>query len=113
MQGYGLTESTGSVCRTRGQEETFHWGATGKLSGGFEAKIISPDTGDALPPGRQGELWIRGPSIMKGKETDKQEQIIKRILDFDTCVLLHYHHSLTTGTTGKEMDRISNSFFSK
>ena len=54
-----------------GQEETFHWGATGKLAGGFEAKIINPDTGDALPPGKQGELWIRGPSIMKGKETNK------------------------------------------
>ncbi|KAM3761232.1 hypothetical protein ACB098_01G252500 [Castanea mollissima] len=66
VQGYGLTETTGSVCRTVGQEETFHWGATGKLSGGFEAKIINPDTGDALPPGKQGELWIRGPSIMKG-----------------------------------------------
>ncbi|GMY05629.1 4-coumarate--coa ligase-like 9 [Fagus crenata] len=66
VQGYGLTESTGSVYRTVGSEEILHWGATGRLSGGFEAKIVDPDTSDALPPGKQGELWLRGPSIMKG-----------------------------------------------
>lgn len=48
-------------------EESVHWGATGRLSGGFEPKIVNPDTGNALPPGKQGELWLRGPSIMKGK----------------------------------------------
>ena len=68
MQGYGLTESTGGVYRTVGSEEILHWGATGRLSGGFEAKIVDPDTSDALLPGKQGELWLRGPSIMKGKE---------------------------------------------
>ncbi|KAL0017222.1 hypothetical protein SO802_004291 [Lithocarpus litseifolius] len=41
-------------------------GSTGRLSGGFEAKIVDPDTGHALPPCKQGELWIRGPTIMKG-----------------------------------------------
>ncbi|XP_075669222.1 4-coumarate--CoA ligase-like 9 [Castanea sativa] len=66
LQGYGLTESTGSAWRTVGQEESVHWGSTGRLSGGFEAKIVDPDTGHALPPCKQGELWIRGPTIMKG-----------------------------------------------
>lgn len=66
MQCYGLTESMG-VFRTWGAEESVHWGATGRLSGGFEPKIVNPDTGNALPPGKQGELWLRGPSIMKGK----------------------------------------------
>ena len=68
MQGYGLTESTGSAWRTVGQEESVHWGSTGRLSGGFEAKIVDPDTGHALPPCKQGELWIKGPTIMKGQE---------------------------------------------
>ena len=67
LQGYGLTESTGGVFRTWGAEESVHWGAAGKLSAGFEAKIVNPDTSDALPPGKQGELWIKGPAIMKGK----------------------------------------------
>lgn len=66
LQGYGLTESTGTAWRAVGQEESVHWGSTGRLSGGFEAKIVDPDTGHALPPCKQGELWIRGPTIMKG-----------------------------------------------
>lgn len=32
----------------------------------MEAKIVDPDTGEALPPGQKGELWLRGPSIMQG-----------------------------------------------
>ncbi|GMY13153.1 4-coumarate--CoA ligase-like 9 [Fagus crenata] len=65
VQCYGLTEAMG-VFRTWGPEESLHWGATGRVSGGFEAKIVKPDTGNALAPGKQGELWIRGPAIMKG-----------------------------------------------
>lgn len=66
MKGYGLTETSGGVFRTMGPEETRRWGSVGRLSRGFEAKIVDPQTGDALPPCREGELWIRGPSIMKG-----------------------------------------------
>ncbi|XP_050270888.1 4-coumarate--CoA ligase-like 9 isoform X2 [Quercus robur] len=72
LQGYGLTESTGGVFRTWGAEESVHWGAAGKLSAGFEAKIVNPDTSDALPPGKQGELWIKGPAIMKGYVGDPE-----------------------------------------
>lgn len=32
----------------------------------MEAKIVDPDTGEALRPGQKGELWLRGPSIMHG-----------------------------------------------
>nr|XP_023880144.1 4-coumarate--CoA ligase-like 9 isoform X1 [Quercus suber]POE76021.1 4-coumarate--coa ligase-like 9 [Quercus suber] len=72
LQGYGLTESTGGVFRTWGAEESVNWGAAGKLSAGFEAKIVNPDTSDALPPGKQGELWIKGPTIMKGYVGDPE-----------------------------------------
>ncbi|XP_030953653.1 4-coumarate--CoA ligase-like 9 isoform X1 [Quercus lobata] len=72
LQGYGLTESTGGVFRTWGAEESVHWGAAGKLSAGFEAKIVNPDTSDALPPGKQGELWIKGAAIMKGYVGDPE-----------------------------------------
>ncbi|GMY26144.1 4-coumarate--coa ligase-like 9 [Fagus crenata] len=30
-----------------------------------QAKIVDPDTGFGLPPMMPGELWFRGPSIMK------------------------------------------------
>ncbi|XP_077227273.1 4-coumarate--CoA ligase-like 9 [Tasmannia lanceolata] len=66
VQGYGLTESTGSATRTIGPEESQHYGSVGRLAENLEAKIVHPTTGEALSPGQQGELWLRGPIIMKG-----------------------------------------------
>ncbi|KAJ6371873.1 hypothetical protein OIU77_002233 [Salix suchowensis] len=65
-QGYGLTESTGVLSRSNDPEESRHWGSVGRLTAACEARIVDADTGDALPPGKQGELWVRGPTIMKG-----------------------------------------------
>ncbi|KAF9663250.1 hypothetical protein SADUNF_Sadunf17G0018800 [Salix dunnii] len=69
-QGYGLTESTGVLSRSNDPEESRHWGSVGRLAAACEAKIVDADTGDALPPGKQGELWVRGPIIMKGYTGD-------------------------------------------
>ncbi|XP_077227272.1 4-coumarate--CoA ligase-like 9 isoform X2 [Tasmannia lanceolata] len=66
VQGYGLTESTGTATRTIGPEESQHYGSAGRLAEYLEAKIVHPTTGEALSPGQQGELWLRGPTIMKG-----------------------------------------------
>ncbi|KAL6190544.1 hypothetical protein ACLB2K_036938 [Fragaria x ananassa] len=65
-QGFGLTETTGRVFGTVGPNETRVEGATGKLMSNFEAKIVDPVTGIALPPLMTGELWVRGPFVMKG-----------------------------------------------
>ncbi|KAK0589371.1 hypothetical protein LWI29_013338 [Acer saccharum] len=66
VQAYGLTESTAGISLTEGPEESKHWGSVGRLSWGLEAKIVDPETGYALPPLNHGELWIRGPIVMKG-----------------------------------------------
>ncbi|KAH6794686.1 AMP-dependent synthetase and ligase family protein [Perilla frutescens var. hirtella] len=66
LQGYGLTESTGGATRTMGPEEAKRYGSAGRLSENMEAKIVDPKSGEALPPGHRGELWLRGHSIMKG-----------------------------------------------
>ncbi|ESQ31570.1 hypothetical protein EUTSA_v10003983mg [Eutrema salsugineum] len=66
IQGYGLTESSGPVSSTFGPEETVRYGSVGRISENIEAKIVDPSTGEALPPGKNGELWLRGPVIMKG-----------------------------------------------
>ncbi|XP_021285105.1 4-coumarate--CoA ligase-like 5 [Herrania umbratica] len=66
LQGYGLTESTGIGASTDSLEESRKYGTAGMLSPSMEAKIVDPDSGKALTVNRTGELWLRGPSIMKG-----------------------------------------------
>ncbi|XP_063938564.1 4-coumarate--CoA ligase-like 9 [Daucus carota subsp. sativus] len=71
VQAYGLTETTGGVCRTVGPIESKRLGANGRLTYNCQAKIVDPLTGVGLPPFKHGELWIRGPSIMKGYVHDE------------------------------------------
>lgn len=66
LQGYGLTESTGVGASTDSLEESRRYGTAGLLSPGTQAKVIDPETGEALPANRTGELWLRGPTVMKG-----------------------------------------------
>ncbi|KAG6754172.1 hypothetical protein POTOM_042183 [Populus tomentosa] len=42
-----------------------------ELFGNMEAKIVDPLTGEVFGPGNRGELWLRGPSIMKGYVGDE------------------------------------------
>lgn len=65
-KGYGLTESSGGVFRSIDQEESSRHGSTGKMSWSFKARIVDPETGESLAPCKEGELWIRGPTVMKG-----------------------------------------------
>ncbi|XP_057820939.2 probable CoA ligase CCL5 [Cryptomeria japonica] len=66
MQGYGLTETTAIGASTDSQDESRHYGTAGMLAPSTDAKIVDPDSGLALPPNQMGELWLRGPTIMKG-----------------------------------------------
>ncbi|KAK6153940.1 hypothetical protein DH2020_013579 [Rehmannia glutinosa] len=53
LQGYGLTETTGGATRTLGPEEAKKYGSAGRLSENMEAKIVDPESGEALPPGQR------------------------------------------------------------
>ncbi|MBA0616595.1 hypothetical protein Godav_016634, partial [Gossypium davidsonii] len=72
VQGYGLTETGGGAARVIGPEEAARYGTVGRLSENTEAKIVDPVTGEALPPGQRGELWLRGPTVMKGYIGDEK-----------------------------------------
>ncbi|KAJ0047985.1 hypothetical protein Pint_15658 [Pistacia integerrima] len=65
-EGYGLTETGGVGAGMRGPDEANRLGSVGRLYEFLEAKIVDPATGEALPPGQKGELWLRGITIMKG-----------------------------------------------
>ncbi|XWS47835.1 hypothetical protein CRYUN_Cryun13aG0019100 [Craigia yunnanensis] len=72
VQGYGLTETGGGATRVKGPEEAARYGTVGRLSENMEAKIVDPVTGESLPPGQRGELWLRGPTVMKGYISDEK-----------------------------------------
>jgi long-subunit acyl-CoA synthetase (AMP-forming) len=60
-QGYGLTETSPVV--HIGLGERLGW--CGRLIPTWEARLVTDEGEDAAPGGR-GELWVRGPSVMKG-----------------------------------------------
>ncbi|KAK8703089.1 hypothetical protein V6N13_021419 [Hibiscus sabdariffa] len=72
VKGYGLTETGGGATTTAGPEEAAPSGTVGRLSENMEAKIVDSVTGETLPPGQRGELWLRGPVVMKGYVGDEK-----------------------------------------
>ena len=64
VQGYGMTETTALVAT--GPLHAPRRGSVGRLVPNTEARIVDPDSGADLGPGRTGELWVRGPQIMRG-----------------------------------------------
>lgn len=65
-QGYGLTETTGAATFFVNYEEAkARPSSVGELFPGFSAKVINHETREASPPFKEGELWLKGPGIMK------------------------------------------------
>lgn len=67
-----MTESSGGIAGTNDPEENRRYGSTGRIAANTEAKIVDTDTGESLGPGQRGELWLRGPTIMKGIPTIRE-----------------------------------------
>jgi acyl-CoA synthetase (AMP-forming)/AMP-acid ligase II len=63
-QGYGMTELSPVTHVVR--EDDYRAGSVGTLLADTEARIIDPETGADAAEGERGELWIRGPQVMKG-----------------------------------------------
>ena len=64
VQGYGMTElSPVSHCTFEGD---FRPGTSGITVPNTETRIVDPETGEDQDVGGEGELWVRGPQVMKG-----------------------------------------------
>ncbi len=64
-QGYGLTE-TSPVVLVSPEHGPTPPGSVGRLVAGTECQIVDPASGAVLPFGERGELWLRGPQVMRG-----------------------------------------------
>ncbi|MBM4265490.1 MAG: long-chain fatty acid--CoA ligase [Deltaproteobacteria bacterium] len=65
LEAYGQTESADGLTMTVGREALEHPGTVGRPHAPFRLAIRAPD-GTFLPRGRQGEIVVRGPTVMRG-----------------------------------------------
>ncbi|MFI5837515.1 SDR family NAD(P)-dependent oxidoreductase [Micromonospora sp. NPDC051300] len=65
LDAYGSTETCGSIAVTR-PDEPRPEGSCGRAVDGVQVRLVSPDTGRDVPTGDEGEVWVRGPSVMLG-----------------------------------------------
>ncbi len=63
--GYGLTEISSAVSQNLSHDYQRKPDSVGPVFPVNEAKIVD-DHGNALPPGSIGELWLKGPNVVKG-----------------------------------------------
>jgi len=62
--GYGLTEASPTISQTRFDDHRTDC-SVGRPIPGIEVRIVGT-TGKDAPHGEAGELWVRGPNVMKG-----------------------------------------------
>jgi acyl-CoA synthetase (AMP-forming)/AMP-acid ligase II len=65
LNGYGSTETCGGVATSR-PEGPLVAGACGPPLTGLDIRFTDPASGLDVPPGDEGEIWVRGPSLMLG-----------------------------------------------
>lgn len=78
VEGYGLTE-TAPIIACRDMNKPI-FGTVGKPLGCLKAKIADED-GNELPAGEEGEIWIKGKTVMAGYY--KNEQLTKSAITED------------------------------
>ncbi|XP_031113990.1 4-coumarate--CoA ligase-like 7 [Ipomoea triloba] len=71
-QGYGMTETCGVISSENPNIGPRHTGSSGMLQSGIEAQIVSVSELKPLPPGQIGEVWVRGPNVMRGYYNNPQ-----------------------------------------
>ncbi|MGY1581461.1 SDR family NAD(P)-dependent oxidoreductase [Streptomyces sp. MN13] len=65
LDAYGSTETCGSI--------TINWPTGARVEGscglpvpGLDVRLVDPDTGEDVPVGEEGEVWVKGASVMVG-----------------------------------------------
>lgn len=66
QQRYGLTETSPAALITSEEAAAIKPGSVGVPVASTEARVVDPETGRDLRPGEDGEIWVRGPQVMRG-----------------------------------------------
>jgi acyl-CoA synthetase (AMP-forming)/AMP-acid ligase II len=66
VQGYGMTELSGASHLTPFDATRVKRGSVGFTTPNLEVRLVDPETGRDLGTKERGELWIRGPTVMRG-----------------------------------------------
>lgn len=77
-EGYGLTETVTVCCLTHHASSDRN--GIGLPLANMQMKILDPETGAPLPDGEIGEIYVTGPTVMKGylnAETSTRETLIE------------------------------------
>ena len=103
-EGYGLTECVTASCLT--PKNTYKEGSIGLPFADTVYAIVRPDTDEVVPNGKEGEIIMRGPSVMKGylNNEDETNKALRKLADGNIW--------LYTGDLGK-MDDDGYVYFSQ
>jgi long-chain acyl-CoA synthetase len=64
--GYGLTETTAGIAFNTGEDYLAAPDAVGRPVPSADVRVVDPATGTDLAEGAVGELWFRGPNVVRG-----------------------------------------------
>ncbi|MEO8246728.1 MAG: AMP-binding protein [Chloroflexota bacterium] len=70
VQGYGMTEASPVTHVTADRDGMRDPGSIGPLVPNTEARLVDVSSGTDVGPGEAGELWVRGPQVMRGYLND-------------------------------------------
>lgn len=76
--GYGLTETVANTCVL--QPNRFEFGVAGDLTGAVTVKLVDVDELGYLAKNDQGEIWIKGASVMREyyKNPEETEKVMTK-----------------------------------
>lgn len=95
VQGYGMTESSPvTIFQSAIMEKGIKDGGIGFIVPNTECKVVATDNAekDALGPHQSGELYVRGPQVMKGyyKNDEATKETITKDGFLKTGDIVHY-----------------------